>query len=140
MDIKREDLLAAAAAGVLHYGDIDPLLIFLAQRETTNRKARLISFRGRLKLIYAAGILLIGAMTLLALRFSAATISPLGLAALLWFTLMYALCAVVATAWFDVRSGGLPTGFFALVAIALTPVVVFSLHYGIGILMPGLLH
>jgi hypothetical protein len=39
MIVKREDLVAAAHAGVLHFKEVDSLLIFLAQREMTAKKA-----------------------------------------------------------------------------------------------------
>lgn len=43
MTIRREDLTAAAAAGLLPYRQIDPLLIFLLQRDIVAKRQVLLA-------------------------------------------------------------------------------------------------
>lgn len=137
MTIKREDLLAAATAGVLHYGEIDSLLIFLAQREATIRKLtepkdKPAGWKRAHWMYYLGGVLAIGATTLFGMLFSTREVGSLGLVAVLWFSLVYALCAIGATAWFDLRGGSVPIGLFAVLVIALMPLVVFALKRMMG--------
>lgn len=138
MTVKREDLLAAATAGILHYGEIDPLLIFLAQREATIRKSAapneqpLTSWKGFHWIAYLGGVLAISLVTLVGMLFSMRGAVSLGLMAVLWFSLVYALCAIGATAWFNLRAGSVPIGLFAVLVIALMPVGVFALQRLMG--------
>ncbi len=138
MTVKREDLLAAATAGILHYGEIDPLLIFLAQREATIRKSAapneppLIGWKSFHWIAYLGGVLAISLVTLVGMSFSMRGAVSLGLMAVLWFSLVYALCAIGATAWFNLRPGSVPIGLFAVLVIALMPVGVFALQRVMG--------
>jgi hypothetical protein len=133
MTVKRDDLLAAATAGVLHYGEVDRLLIFLAQREATvNKNTEPRERRARWKpthlMYYLAGLLAIGTATLFGTLFAIPEVGAMGLIAVLWFTLLYGVCAIGAAAWFDIRRGILPTGVFAVLVIALTPLGVLALQ------------
>jgi hypothetical protein len=133
MAIKREDLMAAATAGVLHYGEIDPLLIFLAQREANVKKMtqqHIPPSRNKrsLWLYYLGGILAISIATLLGAIFLTQDVISLGLVALLWFSLLYALCAIGVAAWTDIRKGSVPLGLFIVLIIALMPLAVFALQ------------
>jgi hypothetical protein len=133
MSVKREDLLAAATAGVLHYGEVDRLLIFLARREITSQKIhgpqkKTMPRKGFHLMYYLAGILAIGIATLCGTLLSSREVGSLGLVAVVWFTLLYALCAVGATAWFDMRGGSVPIALFAVLVIALMPLAVFALQ------------
>jgi len=138
MTVKREDLLAAATAGILHYGEVDPLLIFLAQREATIKKSAapneqpLTGWKGFHWIAYFGGVFAIGLVTLVGTLFSMHGAVSLGVMAVLWFSLVYALCAVGASAWFNLRAGNVPLGLFAVLAIALMPVVVFALQRAMG--------
>ncbi|HEX2531131.1 MAG TPA: hypothetical protein VHK70_06625 [Burkholderiaceae bacterium] len=135
MMIKREDLLAAATAGKLHYGEIDPLLVFLAQREAAARSIVPVSeyqekprWRSPYLLHYLGGLLAIGLATLGAMLFTSQTVGALGVVALLWFTLLYALCAVGAAAWLDIRSGNVLIGLLAVLGIAFMPLAALALQ------------
>lgn len=138
MTVKREDLLAAATAGILHYGEIDPLLIFLAQREATIRKSAtpneqaLTGWKGFHWIAYFGGVLAISLVTLVGMLFSMRGAVSLGVMAVLWFSLVYALCAIGATAWFNLRAGNVPIGVFAVLVMALMPVAVFALQRMMG--------
>lgn len=133
MTVKREDLLAAATAGVLHYGEIDSLLIFLAQREATIRKLTTVTempaegMRAHW-MYYLGGVLAIAVATLFGMLFSTRNVGSLGLVAVLWFSLVYVLCAIGATAWFDMRGRRVLIGLFVVLAIALMPLAVFALR------------
>ena len=133
MTVKREDLLAAATAGVLHYGEIDSLLIFLAQREATIRKLTTVTEKPAEGMrahwmYYLGGVLAIAVATLFGMLFSTRNVGSLGLVAVLWFSLVYVLCAIGATAWFDVRGRRVLIGLFVVLAIALMPLAVFALR------------
>jgi hypothetical protein len=133
MTVKRDDLLAAATAGVLHYGEVDPLLIFLAQREATIKKMSDSETKPPRRkfshfVYYLGGVLTIGIATLLGTMYTHVNVSSLGLIALLWFTVLYALCAIGAAAWTDMRKGVVPIGLFAVLLIALMPFAVFALE------------
>jgi hypothetical protein len=69
MIVKREDLVAAAYAGVLRFKEVDSLLVFLAQREASTKKDdRLIMHIRRPWMRYlVGGMLLLGTATALAL-------------------------------------------------------------------------
>ncbi|MGE5622206.1 MAG: hypothetical protein ACM3WS_03510, partial [Bacillota bacterium] len=43
MTIRREDLAAAAAVGLLHYRQVEPLLVFLLQRDVHARRAAMLA-------------------------------------------------------------------------------------------------
>ncbi|HYD78564.1 MAG TPA: hypothetical protein VEC06_02050 [Paucimonas sp.] len=128
MIVKREDLVAAAHAGVLHYKEVDSLLIFLAQREMTAKKAdeQQQSLRGRRAwlMYYLAGMLAIGVATLCSYLFVSKAMLSLGAFAALWFTLIYALSAMGAAAWLGWRRGGVVRGMFSVFLIALMPLAI----------------
>lgn len=130
MIVKREDLVAAAHAGVLHYKEVDSLLIFLAQREMTAKKAddELQSRRMRRAwfMYYLAGMLAIGVATVCGTLFLSPTVVSFGAFAALWFTVLYGLCAMGAAAWFGIRGGGVLRGMFSVFLIALMPVAILA--------------
>lgn len=130
MTIKRIDLQAAAEAGVLQTGQIEPLLAFLMQRERKSGQAR---FNGTHVLYYLGGMLAIGAATL----FATLAVEALGMAALLGLSLLYLLCAVALAAWFEQRGLGIVAGIFATLAIALVPLAVFALQHLLGFWADG---
>lgn len=43
MTIRRDDLVAAAAAGLLQYRQVDPLLVFLLQRDITAKRQAMLT-------------------------------------------------------------------------------------------------
>lgn len=130
MSIKRIDLQAAAAAGVLQTGQIEPLLAFLSQRDRKSGQAR---FSGTHVLYYLGGMLAIGAATL----FATLAVEALGMAALLALSLLYLLCALALAAWFERRELGIVAGIFATLAIALVPLAVFALQHVLGFWADG---
>lgn len=72
MTIRREDLAAAAAVGLLHYTQIDPLLVYLLQRDVRAKREAMLAQLSRrsqfnLWLSYAAGLLALIVAALFAL-------------------------------------------------------------------------
>ena len=130
MTIKRSDLEAAAAAGVLHTDQVDRLLGFLAQRD---RKSGTAKFSGTHVLYYLGGLLAIGAASL----FATLAVEALGMGALFGLSVLYALFAVGIAAWFEKKELGVPAGIFATLAIALVPLAVFALQHVLGFWADG---
>jgi hypothetical protein len=69
MIVKREDLVAAAYAGVLRFKEVDSLLVFLAQREASTKKddRPIMHIRRPWMRYVVGGMLLLGTATALAL-------------------------------------------------------------------------
>lgn len=135
MTIQRDDLVAAAAVGLLQYRQIDPLLIFLLQRDVrTQREAMLAQTRSaRIKRTYAllsylVGMLAIITAALFAVLFTTRAVGPLSMDALIFFTMLYSLCAVVLSSWFKRRGFGMAIRLLTAVVVALLPVAVFALQ------------
>jgi hypothetical protein len=135
MKIQRDDLVAAAAVGLLQYRQIDPLLIFLLQRDVrTQREAMLAQTRSaRIKRTYAflsylVGVLAIITSALFAVVFTTHTIGPLSAETLFFFTALYSLGAVGLSSWFKKRGFGIAIRVLTAFVVALAPVAVFALH------------
>jgi hypothetical protein len=132
MTVKREDLLAAAAVGVLQYTQVDPVLIFLLQRdvnlqrEAMLRKKRTTRMGGKHAICYMAAILLVGMATWLVAWYTKLAFNALGVGGLLWFTGLYALFTVAMAAWFERRQLGASVRIFCTSVIALLPLAVFA--------------
>ncbi|MDB5762356.1 MAG: hypothetical protein JWQ21_1351 [Herminiimonas sp.] len=132
MTVKREDLLAAAAVGVLQYTQVDPVLIFLLQRdvnlqrEAMLRKKKTTRMSGKHALLYMAAILAIGMATSLIALYTKLAFDALGAGGLLWFTGVYALFTVAMAAWFERRQLGVSVRIFSTSVIALLPLAVFA--------------
>jgi hypothetical protein len=134
MTVKREDLLAAAAVGVLQYTQVDPLLIFLLQRDVNLqrgamlRKKSAVRMSGKHVLGYMAAILGIGIATSLIAYYTKLAFDALGVGGLLWFIALYALFTVAMATWFERRQIGVSARIFSTSVIALLPLAVFASH------------
>jgi MFS family permease len=130
MTLKRGDLEAAAAAGVLQRDQVDPLLRFLNQRAS---RAGTAKFSGTLVLYYLGGLLAIGAASL----FATLAVEALGMGALFGLSVLYAFFAIGVAIWFEKKELGVPAGIFATLAIALVPLAVFALQHLLGFWADG---
>ncbi|HEV7619586.1 MAG TPA: hypothetical protein VGO51_15930 [Burkholderiaceae bacterium] len=134
MTVKREDLLAAAAAGVLQYTQVDPLLIFLLQRDVNLQRGAMLREKsaarmsGKHVLGYMAAILGIGIATSLIAYYTKLAFDALGVGGLLWFIALYALFTVAMATWFERRQIGVSARIFSTSVIALLPLAVFATH------------
>lgn len=137
MAIQREDLVAAATAGLLQYRQVDPLLIFLLQRDLLAQRAALLQ-QPRPKPRPAAGIymllscigglLAIVVASLFAASFTVPAVASYGAGALFFFTVLYALGAIGLAAWFKRRGLGVPVRVMTGLVIALVPLAVFGMQ------------
>jgi hypothetical protein len=134
MTVKREDLLAAAAVGVLQYTQVDPLLIFLLQRDVNLQRGAMLRKKsaarmsGKHVLGYMAAILGIGIATSLIAYYTKLAFDALGVGGLLWFIALYALFTVAMATWFERRQIGVSARIFSTSVIALLPLAVFASH------------
>lgn len=135
MAIQREDLVAAASLGLLQYRQIDPLLIFLLQRDVRYRREAMLAqmrparvARTCVMLSYLAGMLAIVTSALFAVLFTNRAVESLGMGALFLLTALYVLCAIGVASWFKRRGFGMLTRILSGFLIALVPVAVFGLQ------------
>lgn len=133
MMLKREDLQAAADAGVLNPLEIDGLLAFLRQRYTQSPQHDAARFSGTHVLYYLGGMLAISAASL----FATMAVEALGMGALLALSLLYALAAIGVATVLEKRGFGIPAGIFATLAIALVPLAVYALQHLLGFWVDG---
>ena len=131
MMIQREDLLAAAAAGLLQYRQIDPLLIYLLQRDVRARRA---AMQGKPKtgalyafLGYVAAVLAVITIALFALVYAAQGSQAPDIGMVLLFALIYAVAAVWLASWFHRRGPSVPVRIVSALMLALAPLAVFAL-------------
>ena len=99
MTIRREDLVAAAAVGLLQYRQVEPLLVFLLQRDVRAQREAMLARQGRQRL-FASGInvaltrivvvLALVTAILFAVLFSSRVVHAFGTTALLLFGSAYA--------------------------------------------------
>ena len=129
---KRQALMDAADLGLLHYGQVDPLLHYLEERLAKHRAAN-ARFTGGNVLYYLGGMLAIGACTL----FSTLAVEKWGMPILLDMSLVYILCAITLAIWMDTRGLGVPAGIFSTLTIALVPLATFSLQNVMGFWADG---
>ncbi|MFZ6749830.1 DUF2157 domain-containing protein [Undibacterium sp. Ren11W] len=122
---KRQTLMDAADLGLLHYGQIDPLIHFLEDRE---KKFKLTRFNGTTVLMYLGGMLAISACSL----FSTLAVEKWGMPVLLDMSLIYLLFAIAMATWLGQRGQATAAGIFATLAIALVPLAVFALQHVLG--------
>ncbi|MDB5839022.1 MAG: hypothetical protein JWQ23_974 [Herminiimonas sp.] len=132
MTIRREDLLAAAEAGVVQYSQIDHILIFLLNRDIQSQRSAVQTRRRsprRTGLYYMLAMLAIGtALALIA--WSPGLYGQIALQAhitdrLMWPIGLCALFAVAIAAWFERRRAGLTVRVLAAAVIALVPLALF---------------
>lgn len=133
--IQREDLAAAASAGLLHCRQVDPLLVFLLQRDVlAKRQAMLAQSRSArangtsILMAYLAGMLAMVTAALFAVLFTTRTAEVVGIGALVIFSLFYGAGAIGLASWFRHRGFSAPVRILTALVIALVPVALYSLH------------
>ena len=133
MMVKREDLQAAAAAGILDPLEIDGLLAFLQERAAHSSHAGGARFSGTHILYYLGGLLAISAVSV----FTNLAVEALGMGALLALSLLYALASMAVAARLERHGFGIPAGIFATLALALVPLAVYALQHVLGFWTAG---
>jgi len=135
MTIRRDDLVAAAAAGLLQYRQIDPLLVFLLQRDiTAKRQAMLDQVRPRQYhglygvLSFLVAVLAVATAVMFSVLFSSRAASNLSSAAYVFFALMYLGAGLVIAAWFRRRGYCGRIRLLFAVVMASVPLAVVALQ------------
>jgi hypothetical protein len=124
MKIKREMLEEAASAGMLKYSQIDNLLVFLVQQELKkNRETSVVRTASARQYSFAGALAMLAAAV-----FAVEAVNALGIGALLWFAVLYGLCAVGVAQWAAQRGLRFPAALFSVIAIGLTGTAVFALQ------------
>lgn len=131
MTVKREDLLAAAALGVVQYKQVDPILIFLLQRDVKLKRdggpSKMTVSRKR-GLYYIAALLAAAIVISLIAFYINVSFEALGGERFLWFCGLYVLFIVATIAWFEWRHVGVAVRIFATSSVALVPLAMFVSH------------
>lgn len=139
MTIRREDLVAAAAVGVLQYRQIDPLLVFLLQRDVRAKRMALVQ-QSRLRrpgplhalLSYLVAVLAIVTASMFALLFMTRAVQSGGIGALFFFTALYLAGALALAAWFKRRGYCGRVRLLVAALMASVPLAVFALQQVAG--------
>lgn len=132
MTIRREDLAAAAAIGLLHYTQVDPLLVCLLQRDIrASREAMLaqLSRRSRfnLWLSYAAGLLALITAALFVVLFVSRAMMPMDDGTLLLSCLLYGAGTITFAGWLRKCGFCVRVLLAAALTLASVPVAVCAL-------------
>ncbi|HYD97412.1 MAG TPA: hypothetical protein VEC01_18970 [Noviherbaspirillum sp.] len=135
MTIRREDLVAAAAAGLLQYRQIDPLLVFLLQRDIRAQRQALVAqtqanaySRLNAALSYAAAFLAVVTASLFGVLFASRFMDAAGNAALVLFAAGYIVVGLGLAAWFRRRGFGGRLRVLSAVIMASLPLAVVALQ------------
>jgi predicted permease len=133
MTTRREDLAAAAALGLLQYRQIDPLLVFLLQRDVYARRQAMLHEREErrsgvltwLTCVMALLATVTGGLFALLLTSRGA---QLGSGALLLFLIAYACSAFSAAVLVRARGYGRRTRMASAALMASVPLAVFAIQ------------
>jgi hypothetical protein len=132
MTVKREDLLAAASVGVLQYKQVEPVLVFLLQRDVSLQRRAMLAEKGpprinpRHLLLYVVALIGLAMVAMLIGWYTRLAFQALGVGGLLWFTGLYAAFTIGVAAWFERRNVALTVRIFSTSVIALMPLAVFA--------------
>ena len=139
MTIRRDDLVAAAAVGLLQYRQIDPLLVFLLQRDVRAKRQALASQARESRhggvyalLSYTVAVLAIVTAALFAVLFTSRAVHSAGSGAIVFFTGMYMAGALAIAAWFRRRGYCSRVRLLAAVIMATAPLAVMALQQVAG--------
>jgi len=135
MTIRRDDLVAAAAAGLLQYRQVDPLLVFLLQRDiTAKRQAMLTQARPRpyqglfAVLSFLLAVLAVVTAVMFGVLFSSRAAQAMGSGTWAILVFLYLAGALAIVAWFRKRGYGSRIRFLFAVVMASVPLAVVALQ------------
>ncbi|HEY0844203.1 MAG TPA: hypothetical protein VGE12_02480 [Noviherbaspirillum sp.] len=136
MTIRRDDLVAAAAVGLLQYRQIDPLLVFLLQRDVVaRRQAMLEQARKRPQdrlnamLSYVVALLAVVTAALFAVLFTTRAVQSIGIGALVFLAVVYLVVALGVTAWLRKRGYTGRLRVIAALLVAVAPLAFAALQH-----------
>jgi hypothetical protein len=135
MTIRRDDLVAAAAAGLLQYRQVDPLLVFLLQRDITAKRQAMLSevsprpFRGLYAVLsFLVAVLAVVTAIMFSVLFSSRAVHALGGGAHVVFAFLYLVGGLALAAWFRRRGYLGRVRLLFAVAMASLPLAVVALQ------------
>lgn len=110
MTIRRDDLVAAAAAGLLQYRQVDPLLVFLLQRDITAKRQEMLAqarpeqYNGLYGILsFLVAVLAVVTAVMFSVLLSSRTVHTMGSGAFVFFALVYLVAGLAIAAWFRKR-------------------------------------
>lgn len=135
MTIRRDDLVAAAAVGLLQYRQIDPLLVFLLQRDVVSRRQAMLDETHRMPqarinrlLSWILAILAIITAALLAVVMTSRAMHSISSGALAAFSALYLLTALAVASWFRRRGVGGRLRMLGALVVAVAPLAVLAIQ------------
>lgn len=136
MTIRREDLAAAAAVGLLHYRQVEPLMVFLLQRDVREKREAMLAqmrpapFR-RLNrwLSYLAGALALLIVILFTVLFADRAAQSMTEIKLLVFTMPYGVGLLALAVWFRWRGVRGRLHMPAALVVASVPLALLAWHH-----------
>jgi len=135
MTIRREDLVAAAAAGLLQYRQIDPLLVFLLQRDIRAKRQALAEqvrprkYQGVYKVLsIVVALLAVITAALFGMLLATRAMPSTENGAFVFFAILYLGVAIGVAAWFRRRGYGARIRVAFAVVMASVPLAVVALQ------------
>jgi polyferredoxin len=135
MTIRRDDLAAAAAVGLLQYRQVDPLLVFLLQREVRAKRQALQEQADAREnaglhalLSYVVTLMAIATAGLFAVLFITRAMRGMGNDAFIFFTGLYLLAGLGVAAWLRRRGMCARVRMLAAIVMASLPLAVLALQ------------
>jgi hypothetical protein len=134
MTIQRDDLVAAAGLGLLQYRQIDPLLVYLLQRDVlAQRRALQAQAQERPRgwhalLFYLAIYSAIAGGGVFAATTATQAMAAGGIGAVFFFTALYGLAAYILFAWILRRGYAARIHMLPTFMMATVPLAVFALQ------------
>lgn len=139
MTIRRDDLVAAAAVGLLQYRQIDPLLVFLLQRDVRAKRQALAAQTRESRhggvyalLSYTVAVLAVVTAALFAVLFTTRAAHAMGSGAMVVFIGLYVAGAFSVATWFRKRGYCGRVRVLAAVIMASVPLAVMALQQVAG--------
>lgn len=134
MNIRREDLEAAAAVGILQYREVDSLLVFLLQRDVRSRRMELSGqateqpgrIRGALGWLIMLGGL--AAAAVLAFQFTGQAVQSLGVGVLFFLALIYGAGTFALTTFIKGEVLGNRARIMLTLLFGAVPLAIFALQ------------
>lgn len=141
MTIRREDLAAAASHGLLQHSQVDPLLIFLLQRDVLARRAEMAAATRaaatprswlRVVLAYIAAFLAVLTVGLFAVLYVSQAAPGAGLAALIGAVVLYTAAGVKLASWSRGRGYCRAARVTLGVVMASVPLAALAVHQSVA--------
>lgn len=139
MTIRRDDLVAAASLGLLQYRQIDPLLVFLLQRDVRGKRLALIAQaqlaqRSRFYVFLSnlAALLAVVTASMFAVLLTTRSEHSMGVSTLVLYSLLYACGALGVAFWFKRRGYCARIRVLSALIMTSVPLAVFALQQVAG--------